>query len=90
MPQAIVDPDELRRFAAGLRKFNTDVRDRIASLNGQLTSLAKTWRDQENKKFSEDFEQHMRAISHFIEVTEEHIPFLLRKAEAIERYLQQR
>jgi uncharacterized protein YukE len=90
MPQAIADPDELRRFAASLKKFNTDVRDRIVALNGQLVSLAKTWRDQENKKFSEDFEQHMRAIAHFIEVTEEHIPFLLRKADAIERYLQQR
>ena len=90
MPQAIADPDELRRFAASLKKFNTDVRDRIVALNGQLVSLGKTWRDQENKKFAEDFEQHMRSISHFIELTEQHIPFLLRKAEAIERYLQQR
>ena len=90
MPQAIVDPDELRRFAAGLKKFNGEVRERITALNGQLIALGKTWRDQENKKFVEDFEQHMRAIAHFIEVTEEHIPFLFRKAEAIERYLQQR
>jgi uncharacterized protein YukE len=90
MPQAIVDPEDLRRFAAGLKKFDTDVRDRIAAMHGQLVALGKTWRDQENKKFVEDFEQQMRAISHLIEVTEEHIPFLLRKAEAIERYLQQR
>lgn len=90
MPQAIADPDELRRFAASLKKFNGDMRDRLTALNGQLAGLAKTWRDQENKRFAEDFEQHMRAIAHFIERTEEHIPFLLRKAEAIERYLQQR
>ena len=90
MPQAIVDPDELRRFAAGLRKFNTDVRDRMSALNGQLVALGKTWRDQENKKFAEEFEQHMRTIAHFIEVTEEHIPYLIRKAEMIEQYLQQR
>jgi uncharacterized protein YukE len=90
MPQAIVDPDELRRFAASLRKFNTDVRDRMTALNGQLVGLGKTWRDQENKKFVEEFEQHMRAIAHFMEVTEQHIPFLIRKAEMIEQYLQQR
>jgi uncharacterized protein YukE len=90
MPQAIVDPDELRRFAAGLRKFNTDVRDRMSALSAQLIALGKTWRDQENKKFVEEFEQHMRAIAHFIEVTEEHIPYLVRKAEMIEQYLQQR
>jgi uncharacterized protein YukE len=90
MPQAIVDPEELRRFAASLKKFNTDVRDRMTALSGQLVGLGKTWRDQENKKFVEEFEQHMRAIAHFIEVTEQHIPYLVRKAEVIEQYLQQR
>ena len=90
MPQAIVDPEDLRRFAASLRKFDTEVHDRITAMNGQLIALGKTWRDQENKKFVEDFEQQMRTIAHLIEVTEEHIPFLLRKADAIERYLQQR
>ena len=48
MPQAIVDPEELRHFAANLKKFNNDVRDRLTSLNGQLVSLGKSWRDQEN------------------------------------------
>ncbi len=90
MPQAIVDPEELRRFAANLKKFNSDVQDRVNGLTGQLLNLNKTWRDQENKKFSEDFEQQMKVIMHFIEVTREHIPYLLRKAEAIEQYLQQR
>jgi uncharacterized protein YukE len=90
MPQAIVDPDDLRRFAAALKKFNLDLRDRMSGLAGQLVALGKTWRDQENKKFVEDFEQHMRTISHFIDMTEEHVPYLLRKAEAIEQYLQQR
>jgi hypothetical protein len=32
----------------------------------------------------------MRAIAHFVEVTEQHIPYLVRKAEVIEQYLQQR
>lgn len=90
MPQAIVDPEELRRFARHLRKFNTDVQDRIGTLAAQLAGLGRTWRDQENKKFVQEFEQHMRAISHFIEVTEQHIPYLLRKAETIEEYLEQR
>jgi len=90
MPQAIVDPEELRRFAHNLRRFTNDVQSRITILSGQLTNLAKTWRDQENKKFSEEFEQHMRVVSRFIEVTDQHIPYLLRKAEIIEEYLQQR
>ena len=49
-----------------------------------------TWRDQENKKFCEQFEGHMRLLARFIESNNEHIPYLLRKAEHIEEYLQQR
>ncbi len=90
MPQAIVDPEELRRFAHNLKKFTTEVQDRMTALAGQMVALGKTWRDQENKKFVEEFEQHMKGIARFIEVTDEHIPYLLRKAEYIEQYLQQR
>jgi uncharacterized protein YukE len=90
MPQAIVDPEELRRFAANLKKFNTDVQERLTTLSGQLISLGRTWRDQEHKKFTEEFEQHMKVIAHFTEVTKAYIPYLVRKAESIEQYLQQK
>ncbi len=90
MPQAIVDPEELRRFAQNLKKFNSDVQDRITMLGAQLAALGKTWRDQENKKFTEEFEQHIRIISRFVEASDRHIPYLLRKSEIIEEYLQQR
>ena len=90
MPQAIVDPEELRRFARSLKKFNADIQDRATALAGQLASLGRTWRDQENTKFVEAFEQHLKAIARFIEVTDEYVPNLLRKAEHIDEYLQQR
>ncbi len=90
MPQAIVDPDDLRRFAGTLKKFNTDVQDRLTVVASELAALGKTWRDQEHRKFSEEFEQHLNVISRFTELTEQHIPYLLRKAELIEEYLQQR
>ena len=32
----------------------------------------------------------MQVIAKFVETTNEHVPFLLRKAERIEEYLQQR
>ena len=90
MPQAVVDPEELRRFARNLRKFTADVEDRITVLGTQLVDLGKTWRDQENKKFAEEFEQHMRTITRFVEAANRHVPYLLRKAEIIEEYLEQR
>ena len=90
MSQAIVDPAELRRFAQNLKKFNNELAERMTSLSGQLHALGATWRDQEHKKFVEDFEQQMKAIARYIEATNEHAPFLLRKAERIEEYLQQK
>ncbi len=90
MPQAIVDPEELRRFARNLKKFNAEMQERISVLGTQLAALGKTWRDQEHQKFAEQCEAHIKVISRFVEVTEEHIPYLLRKAQIIEQYLQQR
>lgn len=90
MSQAIVDPVELRRFANNLRRFNSELEERMTSLAAQLHALGTSWRDQEHKKFVEDFEQQSKAIKRYIEVTNEHAPFLIRKAERIEEYLQQR
>ena len=90
MPQAIVDPEELRQFARNLQRFNQDLQDRLTALAGQLMALSKTWRDQEQKKFAEEFEQQAKGLARFVELSEQHIPYLLRKAELIDRYLQQR
>lgn len=90
MSQAIVDPNELRRFARNLKTFNMELQDRTSALGSQLAALGATWRDQEQKKFVEEFEEHMRAITRFIEAGNQHIPYLLRKADRIDEYLQQR
>jgi uncharacterized protein YukE len=90
MAQAIVDPAELRRFAASLKQFNLELRDRLASLHGQLVGLSDSWRDQEHERFTQEFEATMHALAGFLESADQHIPFLLRKAERIEQYLQQR
>jgi len=90
MPQAIVDPEDLRRFAQSLKKFSTDMQERVKSLSGQLAALERTWRDQEQKKFSEEFETQIQSMGRFIEIIDRHVPYLARKAEIIEEYLQHR
>ncbi len=90
MAQAIVDPGELRRFATGLKRFSADLQHGMTVMHGQLLSLGDTWRDQEHMKFVEEFEQTMKSIDRFLQATEQHIPFLMRKAERIEDYLQQK
>lgn len=89
MNQAIVDPAELRRFAQLLRRFNEEINGMTASVSGQLSALGQTWRDKEHLKFSEDFGQNMKALSRFVESNESYIPYLMRKAQLIEEYLQQ-
>lgn len=90
MPQAIVDPGELRRFAQSLKRFNNELLENATVLSNQLASLSQSWRDQENKRFSDEFQQNMKAVSRFIETNSEHIPYLLRKAQLIEEYLNER
>lgn len=90
MTQAIVNPEELRRFALTLKEFNSELLGRMSSLSSRLNALSNTWRDQENAKFSEEFAQHMKVLARFIEANNEHIPYLLRKAERIEEYLRQK
>ena len=87
MPQAVVDPEELRQFAKHLKKFNTDLRDRFGWLNNELNALSATWRDQEHKKFCETFEEQLKMISRFLEHSETHVPYLVRKADQIDDYL---
>jgi len=88
MPQAVVDPEEVRQFARNLKKFNSELRDRLTMLNNQLTALGATWRDQEHKKFVGTFQDHTRNLARFIEANDQHVRYLLRKAEQIDDYLQ--
>jgi len=90
MPQAIVDPGEIRRFAQSLKTFNGELQNHLAVLHGQLVGLSASWRDQEHLKFAEEFEQTMAVLGRFIEAADQHIPFLLRKADRAEEYLHQR
>ncbi len=90
MAKAIADPADLRRFAQGLRHFNTELAHQLAVLQGQFAALGDTWRDQEHEKFANDFAETVQVLSRFMEAANQHVPFLVRKAERIEEYLQQR
>ena len=39
MAQAIIDPEEVRRFAAELKRFNNEVRERTTSLMSRFSAL---------------------------------------------------
>ena len=90
MAQANVDPNELRRFASDLNRFNGELQALMGGLHGRLRGLENTWRDQEQRKFTEAFDQTVKSIGGFLENSHAHVQFLSKKATAVEEYLKQR
>lgn len=90
MAQAHVDPAELRRFARDLTRFRDDLQNLLSGLHGSMRNLEKTWRDQEQRKFAEEFADTAKSLGRFLESAEQHIQLLHRRAGHIEEYLQQR
>ncbi len=90
MSKAVVDPEELRRFANDLKRFTSELHTQMGSIFGRMSLLSQTWRDQEQQKFAEEFELTMKQLNRFMEAVNIHIPFLLRKAQRVDEYLQQR
>ena len=90
MAKAIADPEENRRFAHDLKRFNDDLTHQLQVMRSRMSSLSQSWRDQEQRKFEEEFDHTVKAMDRFAKLAAEQIPFLLRKAQRIEEYLQQR
>ena len=90
MAQAIMDPEKVRRFAEELQRFNSDLENRMIQLQARLGALGDSWQDHEHEKFSDEFKQAMKALKRFVDLSKDHTPYLLRKAQRIEDYLNQR
>ena len=90
MAKAVVDPQELRRFAHDLKKFNGELQAGLGTLGARMGTLQQTWRDQEQQKFAEEFDATVRVLQKFTKAAEQHVPYLLRKADAADAYLNQR
>jgi len=90
MAKASVDPGELRRFARDLTRFNGDLQALMGGLQARLKELEKSWTDQEQKRFGQEFEQTVKALRRFLDASAQHASFLVKKARHIDDYLQQR
>ena len=90
MSQLEVTPDELDRFARMLQGFNIELQGQSRRITAEFGRLGDTWRDQEHQRFADEFQKTMAVIERFIQVSEEQVPFLTRKAERAREYLRQR
>ncbi len=88
MAQAVVDPEQLRQFAAMLKRYGQQVRDSTTALQQAQARLADSWRDQEHRRFTDEFEEQVKLVNKLLEATDKHVPYLLKKAEIIDQYLQ--
>ena len=90
MAQAIAKPEDMEKFAHDLKQFNAQLKENMTRLQAQFSKLGDTWRDQEHQKYGQEFEQTARVLQQFMRSSETQIPFLLRKAQKIREYLNQR
>ncbi len=90
MARANVDPAELRRFAKDLSRFCSELQTMMSALHARGQGLASSWRDQEQRKFTEEMDQAIKTLGRFLESATQHAGFLNKKAAHVEEYLKQR
>lgn len=90
MSKAHVTPEEIRRFASYLNKFNINLEENFSNLSNHLHDLGTTWLDQEYIRFDNELKLTSKQIIQFLAISKEMVPFLVRKAKAAEDYLNMR
>ena len=90
MPKAIVNPDEVRRFAAFLETTAATLRHRKSAVSSGSTSLRAVWRDQKYAQFERVLSESMSGLDRFLKYAEDYAQYLRKKAEKVDRYLKQR
>jgi len=87
VPNAIVDPEELRSFTSELKRFNTEVQSEVASVQRRWARLGESWQDGEHAKFADLFGKILATHARLVDAAEKQIPLLFRKAQRIQEYL---
>lgn len=90
MAKVNANPEDIKRFARDLHRFNHDLTSLLQGINGKMHMLEGSWQDQEQQKFQEQFQQANNVLLRFIESSDQHVKFLMRKAQHIENYLNER
>ena len=81
------NPQRLISLADDLRKFTATIRSECEKLNGGLSNLGATWKDEEYKKFKRRFdalENKLEKLDHEIRRRE---PELKEDAQLLRNYL---
>jgi hypothetical protein len=88
MPQAIVDPDELRRFAVFLNSMAESVRNKKTAVSSNFSSLKEVWRDQKYTQFERVFTETTKQLDKFLKDAANYAQYLQKKASIVDKYLE--
>lgn len=81
-----VDAEEMRKFAAQLKRFSDVLGENMSGTNAQLGRLSESWKDNEFAQFRESFAKCYPLLKQFIEEANKTVVSLNRDAESIEAY----
>lgn len=86
MPRAIVDPREVRRFAALLLQSAGHLQNSKSAVASDFSELHAVWTDKKYAEFEKVFADTMGRLQVFLESSEKYAQYLNKKAGLAERY----
>jgi len=89
MAQVHGDPAEMRRFAASLRQFATDLDASSKRINHASKAVGSSWNDHEYRKFMQEWQRTLQSLHRFINEAPKYEKYVTKKAQALETYLRQ-
>jgi uncharacterized protein YukE len=86
--QAIVNPDELEKFANSITAFVNNIDDAMGELQGRFNVVNDTWQDAQRDSFEEVYNELLQCLSRFKEAASEQVPYLNSKVAQAREYLE--
>lgn len=86
MSSAQADPDELRAFAATLRRCTGELENILGDVRADVLAASDRWADSEYEKFVETFRSTEAVLGRLATAIEQFTPVLLADADSLEAY----
>lgn len=86
MAQIIVNPDELRRFAATLEQYVANIDEETGRISTAFNVLGETWKDDKHAQFENDFSELQAQIAAFKNKAADYAPYLYSLAASLDPY----
>lgn len=87
MPQIIVAPSEMRKFAAALQELRVEIDARRSRLESEIADVRSFWNDEKYREFQRKSEELMLEVQYFSKLCDQYCDYLHRKAGAAEAFL---